>query len=365
MLEHSPRRRTRLLRNAYGSTPAEAFMISAILTILVTRLYLHLAGYPQVGGASLHIAHALYGGALMMFALLIGWMFLGFGVRILCVLLGGVGFGLFLDEVGKFVTKDNDYFYGPSAEIMYVLVAVLLVLARIVRELRTPSLDESLANAAIIAAEGITRGLPVHRREWAMRMVERAEAQGADPVTTASITALLEHAHPTSDRLLTLQQFSTRLIPRFFKSPRWIPVIGWVLVASSFIGAVLGVLGAIFGGIYYADDNTTLKLDGLSVSGVILLVSAFLTLTLALPAMVARRRTAELWPLRWLRNAALVFTMLNALVDFATDGFGALVNLAIGLFALAMLTHQLNLRIAQEGRHDAALRAARKGAPAL
>jgi hypothetical protein len=34
-------------------------MVVAILTILITRLYLYLAGYPQVGGGSLHIAHAL------------------------------------------------------------------------------------------------------------------------------------------------------------------------------------------------------------------------------------------------------------------------------------------------------------------
>ena len=51
----------------------------AIATILITRLYLQLTGYPQVGGGDLHIAHALYGGALMMLALLIGWLILGFG----------------------------------------------------------------------------------------------------------------------------------------------------------------------------------------------------------------------------------------------------------------------------------------------
>ena len=41
-------------------------------------------------------------------------------MRAICVVLSGVWFGLFLDEVGKFVTKNNNYFYGPAAEIMYI-----------------------------------------------------------------------------------------------------------------------------------------------------------------------------------------------------------------------------------------------------
>ena len=55
-------------------------------------------------------------------------------------------------------------------------------------------------------------------------------------------------------------------------------------------------------------------------------------------------RPDAVWPLRWLRNAALIFTFLNALVDFATQGFGALLNMSIGLFTLAVLSYQLDAR---------------------
>jgi len=347
MPKQTARHKSRLLRNAYGSTAAEAFMIVTILTILITRLYLEISGYPQVGSGSLHIAHALYGGALMMVALLLGWIFLGFGVRVLCILVGGIGFGLFLDEIGKFVTKDNDYFFAPSAVIMYILVAVVLVLARVVRDARPPSAQESLANAATIAAEGVARGLPEQRREWAIRMVDRAQADGADPVTTASIRTLLEQASPVSARLLAARQFAVGLVPGFFRSPRWILIVGWLLVVVSMLGVVFGALGAVFNGVVYQRDDVTVQADELGLSGIILLVSAAITFVLALPAMIALHRTARSWPLRCLREAALIFTMLNALVDFATEGFAAVGNLAIGLFALAILSYQLNLRIAQ------------------
>ena len=96
----------------------------------------------------------------MMVALLWSWMFLGFGVRVLCILFGGIGFGLFLDEIGKFVTKDNDYFFAPYAVIMYILVAFVLVLARVVRDARPPSAQESLANAPPSRRKASRAGCP-------------------------------------------------------------------------------------------------------------------------------------------------------------------------------------------------------------
>jgi hypothetical protein len=334
-----------ITRSAIGPSAAEAFIIVAIATILLTRLYLQLTGYPQIGGGDLHIAHALYGGALMMLALIIGWLMLGFGARMLCVILGGIGFGLFLDEVGKFVTKDNDYFYGPAAEIMYVLVVVVLVGTRVIRDFRPLSPHECLATAATMAADGVARGLADRRREIGLSLVERARAYGEDPDDVDNVRALLLSADSASDRLHASQQRALRVIPAFLRSPRWVPVVGWLIVLGSFFGLALGAVGVWLGGYVYDDDRVHFELAGVGVETVILLVSAALTLGMALPAMIARRRTDSVWPLRLLRNAALTFTLLNALVNFATEGFAALINLSIGLFALAILSYHLDVAV--------------------
>ncbi|SNS40430.1 hypothetical protein SAMN05421642_102236 [Rhodococcoides kyotonense] len=327
-------------------------MIIAIATILVTRLYLELTGYPQVGGGTLHIAHALWGGAAMMLALLAGWMFIGFGVRTFAVVLGGIGFGLFLDEVGKFVTKDNDYFYGPSAEIMYVLVVVVLVGNRVVRDARRPSRDETLANAALIAAEGVAHGLPEHRREWALRMVDRAEAEGAETRTVDGLRLLLENCGPGRARLYDARNVLPRLIPGFFKSPRWVPVVAWAMTLASFVGVVFGIVQLVLGDLHFDSEDTTIDIDKMGIASGILFVSSCLTFALSLPSVVALRNR-KLWPLRMLRIAALIFTLLNALVDFAQQGFAALFNVAIGLFTMAVLSHRITVRTAEIAEDNA------------
>lgn len=339
------RRHGAITRSAVGPAAAEAFIIIAIATILLTRLYLQLTGYPQIGGGNLHIAHALWGGALMMIALLLGWLLLGFGARVVAITLGGIGFGLFLDEVGKFVTKDNDYFYGPSAEIMYILVVIVLVGTRVIRDFRPLNAGECLASAAAIAADGVARGLAPHRREIALALVDKADADGADRDDVANVRALLSNADNAPAKLHALQQRVPRLIPGVFRSPRWIPVVGWLLVLAAAAGVVFGLLGIAIGGWYYEDSKVTLELDSMSVPTAILLLSAALTLAIALPAMVAWRRNRTVSALRWLRIAALIFTLLNALVDFATEGFGALLNLSIGLFTMAVLSYQIDAEL--------------------
>ena len=54
-----------------------AFLVSAVTAMLAIRLFLRLTGYPQLGGGPLHIAHMLWGGLLMLTAIVIMLSYLG------------------------------------------------------------------------------------------------------------------------------------------------------------------------------------------------------------------------------------------------------------------------------------------------
>src|SRR6266704_5878133 len=114
----------------------DAFLISAVLTVLALRVYLAAAHYPQLGGNGLHIAHVLWGGLLMVAAIGMLLSLLTRTWQLIAAVVGGVGFGLFIDELGKFLTSDNNYFFKPTATLIYALFIVLFLMAREIRHFR-------------------------------------------------------------------------------------------------------------------------------------------------------------------------------------------------------------------------------------
>lgn len=102
-------------------------LISFGLSVSGTRLYLELTGYPQIGNDVLHIAHALWGGLLLFIATLLPLFFLNRWTYEWSAILSGVGAGLFIDEIGKFITQTNDYFFPFAAPIIYAFFLVTLL----------------------------------------------------------------------------------------------------------------------------------------------------------------------------------------------------------------------------------------------
>jgi len=124
----------RKIRSPVRRNRAESYLLTSLVafaaTVIITRVFLEVTGYPQIGNSVLHIAHALWGGLLLFVAALLPLALANRWSLRASALLGGVGIGLFIDEVGKFITQANDYFFPPALSIIYgfFLLTVLVYL---------------------------------------------------------------------------------------------------------------------------------------------------------------------------------------------------------------------------------------------
>ncbi|HWN80463.1 MAG TPA: hypothetical protein VNM87_00060 [Candidatus Udaeobacter sp.] len=140
--------RSHFARDADGLHYVELFLVSAISAVLVIRGFLYLTGYPQLAPRGLHIAHMLWGGFFMLAALLILLTTLERRARPLVAVIGGLGFGTFIDELGKFVTRDNNYFFEPTIAIIYLTFIILFITLRAWLTSRGLTETEHVVNAA-------------------------------------------------------------------------------------------------------------------------------------------------------------------------------------------------------------------------
>ncbi len=134
-------------------------LLSFALSVAGTRLFLELTGYPQLGNSELHIAHVLWGGLLLFVAALLPLIYANRWVYSTSGILSGLGVGLFIDEVGKFITQSNDYFYPPAAPIIYAFFLLVVLLYQRVRrreesEHESGSRAQRLYRAAHVRAQG-------------------------------------------------------------------------------------------------------------------------------------------------------------------------------------------------------------------
>jgi len=130
------------MRNAEASLLLESFFIAAVVSFLAIRAFLAVTGYPQLGANGIHIAHLLWGGLLMLLL-----AYLDRSVQHVAAVVAGLGFGTFVDEIGKFVTADNDYFFRPAVAVIYVTFVATFLATRTLIGRRQLRPNEALANA--------------------------------------------------------------------------------------------------------------------------------------------------------------------------------------------------------------------------
>lgn len=223
------------------------------MTVVITRLYLMASGYPKIGGGTYHIAHALFGGLLLVVSVLLLLMSSGRRAMIWAALLSGVGLGLFIDEVGKFITSDNNYFFPLAAPIIYLAFLLTVAVARASAHRKTRSPEQALGAATAEVGQFVGTRLTAARRESLLAELRAVRVDGCGPQQRELHTALIDYLEAVPCEVApTIGGRLSRLAVRFEDRFLPLPALRVVLITVLIAHAVWSLLRLILAGVVIA-----------------------------------------------------------------------------------------------------------------
>jgi hypothetical protein len=181
-------------------------LVAFAITVILTRTFLQLTGFPQIGNSVLHIAHALWGGLLLFLAVLLPLAFANRWALQASAILSGLGIGLFIDEVGKFITQTNDYFFPPALSLIYGFFLLCLFLYFLFRRMQKDTPRGALYRALEGFQEFVDGGLDVGEAENLEALLTTASMSEREEV--ASLAAVLREFLQDEKGHLTETEYS-------------------------------------------------------------------------------------------------------------------------------------------------------------
>jgi hypothetical protein len=325
-------------------------LVSCALTVAVTRLFLVLTGYPQIGGSTFHLAHALWGGLALFLAGTMALVVQNRGAAVVGAMLTGVGFGLFVDEVGKFITQKNDYFFPLAAPIVYASLLLILLLTEVVRrhQLRSP---RAHLLAAISLSQTIADGTATPTEIAAMENHIRQARTGSLDDASAALLNGIESSMALVDRVEDPFAVAARTVRKVRRAlASWLPANRarrLTRLAMAFF-CVLGLipLGLLVGSAFTPEglrQALTIRDQPVGQFG-----QSVLIVTWALNVMVTVLAGLSWWALRPGRvrrrlalrcgyGAMLLMLLLGNLLSSYVDQFAVLTEAALQIIALGLL----------------------------
>jgi hypothetical protein len=340
-------------RNVEIGSLQDAFLVSAVVMILIIRVQLWATNYPQLGGGKLHVAHLLWGGLLMLIALGLLLSFVGHRIRLPAAILGGIGFGFFIDELGKFITSDNDYFFRPAAAIIYLTFIILFLVTRWMQHHRGFSQREYLVNAVDAITVPARLGLDERDKDRILELLSKADPN--DPLTrplrdlVAGLDAVPAHqANPATRLALAIRDRYGRLVehPRFVTLVTALFCVWAFIVGVAMIGLIV-VAGLKVGGFH----ETKFKIGSDANIGFTDWASLGASLAAGVFVIwgVVRLRAHQRLEAYWMfERALLVEIFIGFFFEFLEIQFTAVFGLAVSILLLItvryMIRGELHLR---------------------
>lgn len=332
------------IRDPRNAALLEIWLVSAVASVLIIRLYLYLTGYPQVGGGELHIAHMLWGGLGMVIAFGVLLLFASPVWKPIAALLGGIGFGTFIDELGKFITQDNDYFYQPTAAIMYAVFIVLYFAARYFDRKREPTEADHL----YLAAQGVAwQAIGKLDRRRQAEALANLDASGNTSEIATRLRELLENAELEEEaeksRILATRDKAADLYKRIVRQ-QWLQPV----VIGLFIIRALEIIITLLMGLFVTEEYDLS--DGLSIGEILSFAAGAITGFLAVYGLVMMLRRQRVRALQAFAASTVVALLFGQFFAFATQQFLAMIGLVLNLIILGVL--RLALSVEKEKSHE-------------
>jgi hypothetical protein len=329
------------VRNLDAFYYAEVFLVCAVSAILTIRLFLHITGYPQIGGGALHIAHMLWGGLLMLVSIVMLIAFIGRRSELWAAILGGAGFGTFIDEVGKFVTKDNNYFFEPSVAIMYTVFILIVISLQMIKSGWSFTKREYLINALRGLEEAALRDLDEDEKKKVLGYLAKSDPD--NPLTAPVrelVIATVPHPAPFPgvyarakrafrgfyERIAGSRYFRTGITVFFLL--QLFATLGYVAVITLFIGFGKDRIMNI-----RALENITVSLGDLTFVDKARIFSSLLSGVFVFLGVYYLRKS-RLVSFRMFEWSVLVSILLTYVFIFYKEQFAALAGLSFNVLIL-------------------------------
>lgn len=230
----------------------EEFLISSLVAILGIRFFLRITNYPKLGGEVLHISHMLWGGLLMFFALILLLTLLSKETKRVAAIIGGLGFGTFIDELGKFITSDNNYFYQPTFALIYIFFVLFYLLVQFIENRHEFTEKEYLVNSIELMKDAVINDLDSNEKEIALQYLAQSHSNDEISRTLKKLYAEIETTKPPDPHIVI--RIRIDLQRRYFSliSMPWFKH----LVVTFFL--IQGIFSLIITGMLLVERNITI-----------------------------------------------------------------------------------------------------------
>lgn len=328
-------RLVRIVRNVEFAQLFDTFFITAITTILVIRFYLKVTGYPQIGGSTLHISHLVPGTILMLVSVMVLLAAVNRAARGFAAVLAGVGFGLIWDELGKFITKDNNYFFHATPGLIYLTFVVLYLVVRYSAQRRFTQ-NDYMANVLDLLKDASIKDLDTREYEHAKQLMAHVSPHH---ILYQPTKVMLESVRPTKvsrpsllDKTINAAKWPLLTLSRQPYFPRLVIKIATIYGAASLLAAVFFFAGAALN-----DEVHLISFLQGDESDVIGGISALASAVLAAAAISEYNGGHAHRAYRYFEQSLLVNIFLGQVVLFFKNESIALIWLAVTLLLLVNL----------------------------